>query len=77
MLGAHLRHDLEQPVAALTVPVLVIRGREDRLSTPEWGRRLAGLAAVGEYVEVPGRHSFCWRYPGAWSAPIRALADRV
>lgn len=77
VLGAHLRHDLEQPVAALTVPILVIRGREDRLSTPEWGSRLAGLAADGEYVEVPGTHSFCWRYPGAWSPPIRALADRV
>jgi pimeloyl-ACP methyl ester carboxylesterase len=77
VLRVHLRHDLAKPVAALTVPVLVIRGRDDRLSTPQWGHRLAGLARDGRYVEVAGTHSFCWRYPDAWSPPIRELADRL
>lgn len=76
VLRAHLRHDLEKPVTALTMPVLVIRGRNDRLGTPQWGRRLAGLTRDGRYVEVPGTHSFCWRYPDAWSDPIRAFAAR-
>lgn len=75
VLRAHLRHDLEKPVVGLCVPVLVIRGSEDRLGTARWARRLADLAAVGgRYVEVPGTHSFCWRYPQAWSAPIREFA---
>jgi pimeloyl-ACP methyl ester carboxylesterase len=48
-------------VAALRVPVLVVRGRDDALSTPGWASRLAG-----DYVEVPGPHTFCWRNPEAW-----------
>jgi pimeloyl-ACP methyl ester carboxylesterase len=75
VLRAHLDHDLAEPVAALTVPVLVIRGRDDRLGTERWGRHLADLAADGRYAEVPGTHSFCWRYPDARSSPIRELAD--
>jgi pimeloyl-ACP methyl ester carboxylesterase len=74
VLSEHLRHDIARPVRALTVPVLVVRGRQDRLSTPEWAR---GLAAGGEYAEVPGTHSFCWRYPDAWSSPIRAWTARI
>ncbi|OJF12644.1 alpha/beta fold hydrolase [Couchioplanes caeruleus] len=74
VLRAHLRHDLERPVTALPVPVLIIRGREDRLGTARWGRHLADLAGDGRYVEVPGTHSFCWRYPDAWSIPIRDFA---
>jgi pimeloyl-ACP methyl ester carboxylesterase len=77
VLHVHLAHDLEEPVAAVTAPVLIIRGRDDRLGTARWGRRLAGLAADGRFVEVPGTHSFCWRYPDAWSRPIRDLAGRV
>ncbi|GGQ85535.1 alpha/beta fold hydrolase [Couchioplanes azureus] len=77
VLRAHLRHDLETPVSALAVPVLIIRGRDDRLGTARWGRRLADLAPDGRYVEVPGTHSFCWRYPDAWSAPIRQFATRA
>jgi pimeloyl-ACP methyl ester carboxylesterase len=76
VLRAHLRHQLEEPVGALTVPVLVIRGRDDRLGTAGWARHLADLASDGRYVEVPGTHSFCWRYPDAWSSPIREFADR-
>jgi pimeloyl-ACP methyl ester carboxylesterase len=68
---------MEEPVSRLTVPLLVIRGREDRISTPEWGRRLAELAPVGEYVEVAGAHTFPWREPQAWSEPMRRFADRM
>jgi pimeloyl-ACP methyl ester carboxylesterase len=77
LLRVHLQHDLERPVAALTVPVLVIRGEDDVISTPEWGRHLAALAADGRYVEVPGPHTFCWRHPHAWSRCIHAFADHV
>jgi pimeloyl-ACP methyl ester carboxylesterase len=60
---AHLDHAMEEPVSGLTVPLLVIRGRDDRISTPQWGGRLVELAPAGEYVEVAGAHTFPWRDP--------------
>jgi pimeloyl-ACP methyl ester carboxylesterase len=77
VLRAHLNHALEQPVIALQVPVLVIRGHDDVISSPQWGRRLAALAAEGGYREVPGPHTFCWHHPGAWSEPISAFTHRL
>jgi hypothetical protein len=38
--------------------VLVIRGRDDVLSSADWECRLAGQAADGDYVELPGAHTF-------------------
>jgi pimeloyl-ACP methyl ester carboxylesterase len=70
----HRRHVLEDPLRRLTVPLLVLRGRDDRLSTPDWAHRLAALASDGRYVEVPGAHTFPWRDPHAWSGPVRELA---
>jgi pimeloyl-ACP methyl ester carboxylesterase len=74
VLRVHLDHAIEEPVLALRVPVLVIAGRDDPISPPSWARRLAMIAAEGCYVELPGPHSFCWRYPDAWSAPIHEFA---
>lgn len=74
---AHLADPLEESVARLRVPLLVIRGREDRIGTAGWARRLAELAPDGSCVEVPGAHSFAWLDPDAWSAPVRRLAERV
>jgi len=77
VLRIHLRHSLPEAVDALRVPVLVIRGRDDALSTRRWAQRLAGRAADGGYVEVCGPHTFCWRYPAAWSPPLQAFAGRL
>ena len=77
VLRPHLDHALEEPVLALRVPVLVIRGHDDVISTPGWGRRPAALAAEGGYVEVPGPHTFCWRHPDVWSKPISAFAHHL
>jgi pimeloyl-ACP methyl ester carboxylesterase len=74
VVRAHLRHDLEDPVRRLTVPVLVLRGDEDRLSTREWARQLIGGVAGGEYVELPGAHTFPWLDPQTWSEPVRRFA---
>jgi pimeloyl-ACP methyl ester carboxylesterase len=73
----HLRHRIEEPVAALRLPVLVLCGSDDALSPPSWGRRLADSAADGEYAQVTGPHTFCWRDPAAWSTPIAAFAART
>jgi pimeloyl-ACP methyl ester carboxylesterase len=55
-------------VRRLTVPLLVLRGAEDRLSTREWAKRLAG--------GVPGAHAFPWLDPQEWSATVRRFARR-
>ena len=46
-------------------PVLVIRGRDDVLSSADWERRLAGQAADGDYVELLGAHTFSRGHPSA------------
>ncbi|HEX5597793.1 MAG TPA: alpha/beta hydrolase [Micromonosporaceae bacterium] len=77
LVRAHLNHTIEEPVSRLTVPLLVIRGRDDTISTARWGLRLAALAPVGEYVEVDGAHTFPWRDPHAWSPAMRSFAIRL
>jgi pimeloyl-ACP methyl ester carboxylesterase len=74
LVRVHLRDRIEESVAALTVPVLVLRGADDRLSTAEWARGLAAAAPSGRYQEVPGAHTFVWADPAAWSEPVRQLA---
>jgi pimeloyl-ACP methyl ester carboxylesterase len=75
LVRTHLRHTIEDPVSRLSVPLLVLRGADDRLSTPQWGRRLAALVPYGRYVELAGAHSFPWRDPQSWSEPVRRLAE--
>jgi pimeloyl-ACP methyl ester carboxylesterase len=77
LVRVHLLHVMEEPLARLTVPLLVLRGEQDRLSTPEWGRRLALIVPDGRYAELPGAHTFPWRDPQAWSEPVRELAQTV
>ena len=74
LMRAHLRDRLEDTVPRLRGPVLVLLGREDRLCTERWARRLADLADDGRLVVVPGPHTFLWEDPAAWSDPIRELA---
>jgi pimeloyl-ACP methyl ester carboxylesterase len=77
LIRVHLRDHLEDQVARLTVPVLVLRARHDRLSTDAWAQQLAGLTDAAECVTVPGAHAFVWVYPDAWSAPLRQLVARA
>jgi pimeloyl-ACP methyl ester carboxylesterase len=74
LVRALLHHDIEEPLCRLTVPVLVLRGEDDRLSTPEWTRRLAAGTPEGRHFALPGAHSFPWHDPHAWSAPIREFS---
>ncbi|WP_207946858.1 alpha/beta hydrolase [Actinomadura sp. 7K507] len=73
IVRAHLDDHLEDVLAEMPVPVLVLRGREDRLLTAGWARDLARTAPDGRYVEVPGAHTFVWPHPDAWSEPFRRL----
>lgn len=64
--------ELERTISGVRVPVLVLRGAEDRLSTREWARDLAASGAPGSrHVELPGAHSFVWAHPDAWVDPVR------
>jgi pimeloyl-ACP methyl ester carboxylesterase len=75
LVRVFLRHDIEGALRRLAVPLLVLRGVDDVLSTPEWGRRLVATAPDdSHYVEVPGAHGFPWLDPHSWSEPARQLA---
>lgn len=73
LVRTHLRDPLEATVAAVQVPLLVLRGREDRILTRRWADQLAALGGGG-VVEMPGAHTFPWLDPEAWSGPLRRFA---
>lgn len=77
LVRAHLADRLEDQVARLTQPTLMIRGAQDRLSTDRWVQALVSEAADAESVTVDGAHAFVWLYPQAWSEPLQRLAARV
>lgn len=51
-----LAYGTEAAAAAVTAPVLVVRGGRDPICRRSWGRRLASVARVGRLVVVPGAH---------------------
>ncbi len=77
LVRAHLHDALENSVARLEVPLLVIRGKDDAIGTRAWARELASLVPDGELVEVPGAHTFPWLDLQAWSEPVRRFATRL
>lgn len=66
-----LAYPLEERVAALTMPVLVVRGSDDPIAGRAWCRRLRDAAAVSRLVEIPGHHHVAQQ-----SAP-RAVASAI
>jgi pimeloyl-ACP methyl ester carboxylesterase len=77
LVRVHLADRLEDQAARLEMPMLAIRGEDDRLSTDGWLTELAGLAPYGDWVKVPGAHAFVWTHPEAWSQPLRRLAEQA
>jgi pimeloyl-ACP methyl ester carboxylesterase len=74
LVRVHLADSLEEQVARLRMPVLVIRAEQDRLSTDDWVDHLASVARDGQAARVPGAHPFVWTHPEAWSPRLRDLA---
>ncbi|MEE6389903.1 alpha/beta hydrolase [Microbacterium paraoxydans] len=66
-----LAFPLEERIAALTMPVLVVRGSDDPIAGRAWCRRLRDAAAVSRLVEIPGHHHVAQQ-----SAP-RAVASAI
>ncbi|KDN22501.1 alpha/beta fold hydrolase [Amycolatopsis rifamycinica] len=74
MIRSAQRDAPERAMPLLRCPVLVVRGRRDTLSPEPWARSLAA-AARGEFVTVPGAHTFPARAGGATSALITEFAQ--
>lgn len=72
-----LSYRIEDGVAALIQPFLVLRGGNDPIATLSWCRRLRDRAARGSLVIVPGhRHVVQFTAPIAVAAAIRAFVLR-
>ncbi len=68
---------IEERLAAVGVPVTVVRGTRDRLCRADWALRVAAAAPRGRVVEVPGAaHVTVQTHPDEVAAVLRAaLAD--
>jgi pimeloyl-ACP methyl ester carboxylesterase len=63
---------IDQRLAALTVPVTVVRGTLDRLCPHDWAARLTSAAPEGRLVEIPGAaHMTVQTHPDAVAAVVR------
>lgn len=75
-LGPMLTFPLEERVAALTVPLLIIRGGRDPIAGLSWCRLLRDRAPDAALVQIPGRcHAVHHSAPRAVAAAIRAHAS--
>ena len=64
MWRSMLKDDPEEMLRTLDVPLTVVRGDRDALSTRAWARRLADRPG-GDLVEVPdATHAFPYAHPG-------------
>ncbi len=62
----------EDLIAHLTVPVLVLTGRRDRLAPPAWAGTLAHLAGA-VCVVIPGAHNAPFAHPQIADAALRGF----
>jgi pimeloyl-ACP methyl ester carboxylesterase len=63
---------IDMRLAAVRVPVAVVRGTRDALCPADWARRLAGAAPTGTLVELPGAaHMTVQTHPDDVAAILR------
>lgn len=73
-----LSYPIEERVAALDVPLLVLRGARDPIAGREWCRALRDAAASATLVEIPrGFHVVQHTAPRAVASAIWALTGRA
>jgi pimeloyl-ACP methyl ester carboxylesterase len=69
-------HPLEDRIAAVAAPVLVVRGEADPIAPSDWAGEVAGRAAHGEVAVVAGAgHGVHWRAPEDLAGAILAFTD--
>lgn len=67
-------YPIEDRVAMLAVPLLVLRGGTDPIARQSWAQRLAARAGDGEVAVIPGhRHLAQFTAPAASAERIRAF----
>lgn len=72
--GATRRHRLADALAGVDAPVLVVRGRHDRLSPADWVAALAAAAPRGTAASLPGgAHMVPLTRPASLAARIEAV----
>jgi pimeloyl-ACP methyl ester carboxylesterase len=71
LLRTSMADEPERHIADLGCPVVVMRGERDAVSPAAWGTRLAGDAARGRLVTVPGAHNFTYTAPKPASTALR------
>ncbi|WP_170852283.1 alpha/beta hydrolase [Blastococcus sp. DSM 46786] len=65
---------IEERLAAVAVPVVVVRGERDALCPADWAARVAGAAPHGRLVELPGAaHMTVQTHPAQLAAVLRTL----
>jgi pimeloyl-ACP methyl ester carboxylesterase len=73
-MDAARRHDIRPGLAGSGVPVLVVRGRHDRICPRAWAAELAGRAAGGRLATLAaGAHMVPLTRPGELAATIEAF----
>ena len=74
-----LGYALEERIAAVSAPVLILRGGRDPIASRSWCRLLRSSAAEGTMlVEVPGRvHNVQHTAPGAVASAVRRFCEEL
>jgi pimeloyl-ACP methyl ester carboxylesterase len=78
-MDAARHHRLDHALAAVSCPVLVVRGRDDAICPADWAAALAAATPLGTAQTLPeGAHMVPVTHPAALAARIAAfLAERV
>ncbi|HEY0817036.1 MAG TPA: alpha/beta fold hydrolase [Pseudonocardia sp.] len=74
-MDAARRHSIADALAAVTAPVLVLRGRHDEICPPDWAADLAAGTPHGraESLHV-GAHMVPWTHPVELAAEVRGIS---
>jgi pimeloyl-ACP methyl ester carboxylesterase len=73
-----LSYPIDERVASLTQPLLVLRGGNDPIASEQWCRRLVARAPIGCLVTVPrNRHVVQFTAPKAVAGAVRAFITRT
>lgn len=74
VMDAARRHRIDRALAGVGCPVLVVRGRHDRIAPADWTEALAAAAPHGRAVTLlAGAHMVPITHPGALAAEVGAF----
>lgn len=78
MFKSSIEDEIERKLPSIAVPILVVRGENDVLTTHEWAETAAALAPDGRLVEVDGAaHASMYAQGAEVAQVIRTFADSI